>query len=90
VLIALLAFLGTAFIKRGLFFVNSQRPKPRHHETALANVPPVNVSVIVLSSPSEALIGVWLSRYAPVKVYLGASAAGVTKPAAVGETVIVV
>ena len=45
---------------------------------------------MVESSPSDALIGVWLSRYAPVSVYFGASAAGVTRPVAVGETVMVV
>jgi hypothetical protein len=52
-------------------------------------VPPVNVRVIVDSSPRLALIGVWLSKYVPVKVYLGEVAVGVTRPAAVGETVIV-
>ena len=57
---------------------------------ALVSVPPVNVSVMVDSSPRLALIGVWLSKYAPVSVYFGDVALGVTRPAAVGETVIVV
>ena len=36
-----------------------------------ANVPPVNVTSTVASSPIELLIGVKLSRYAPVMVYSG-------------------
>jgi len=75
---------------RGLAVSISQRLEPRDHATALVNAPPLNVSVMVESSPNDALIGVWLSRYAPVSVYFGASAAGVARPAAVGEIAIVV
>jgi hypothetical protein len=32
------------------------------YDVAFANVPPVNVKSIVESSPSDALIGVWLSK----------------------------
>ena len=82
-------FVGQHFFSVACF-VSSQRQKPRHYETALVSAPPVKVSVIVDSSPKLALIGVWLSRYAPVSVYFGAVALGVTRPAAVGEIVIVV
>jgi hypothetical protein len=41
---------------------------------------------MVDSSPSDALIGVWLSKYAPVSVYFGDAAVGVVKPAAVGDS----
>jgi hypothetical protein len=62
VIIALFAFLGTAFIRLACF-VNFQRPMPRDHApTDLVKTPPVNVSVIVDSSPSDALIGVCDSR----------------------------
>ena len=63
---------------------------PRDHATALASTPPANVRSIVDSSPSEALIGVWADKNAPVNVYFGSVALGVISPAAVGDIVIVV